>query len=91
MRSALVSPREYRAFAAQCLRWAGRAKCEEHRTMMLQMANHWMQTAQALEAAGTCPSAPSETSLVSRPSQVDAEKSEREMRGNRVVTLQPAR
>jgi hypothetical protein len=89
MRSALVSPREYRAFAAQCSRWAARARREEHRTMMLRMANHWMQTAQELEAAGTCPSVPSGTSLVSRPSH--EKKSEREMRGSSVGTLHPAR
>jgi len=52
MRSALVSPKEYRDFAAQCLRWAARAKHEEHKTMMLRMADHWMRTAQELERAG---------------------------------------
>jgi len=45
MRSAFLSPKEYRDFAAQCLRWAARAKREEHKNMMLQMADHWMQTA----------------------------------------------
>ena len=51
MRSALLSPKEYRDFATQCFRWAARAKREEHRNMMLQMADHWMQTAQTLERA----------------------------------------
>src|SRR5262252_4754812 len=53
MRSAFLSPKEYRDFAAQCLRWAFRAKREEHKNMMLQMADHWMQTAQKLERADT--------------------------------------
>jgi hypothetical protein len=53
VRSALVSPKQYRDFAAQCLRWAARAKHEEHKNMMLEMANHWMQRAQELERTGT--------------------------------------
>jgi hypothetical protein len=53
MRSALVSPKQYRDFAAQCLRWAARAKREEHKNMMLQMADHWMQRAHQLERTGT--------------------------------------
>jgi hypothetical protein len=52
MRSTLVSPKQYRDFAAQCLRWAARAKHEEHKNMMLEMANHWMQKAQELERTG---------------------------------------
>jgi len=68
MRSALVSPQEYRAFAAQCSRWAARAKREEHRAMMLRMANHWMQTAQELERAGTYPSVPSKAPSPSKTS-----------------------
>jgi hypothetical protein len=59
MRSALLSSKEYRDFAAQCLRWAARAKREEHRSMMLQMADHWIQTAQELERIGTPRCAPS--------------------------------
>jgi hypothetical protein len=58
MRAAL-SPREYRAFAAQCSRWAARAKREEHKKMMLRMADHWIQTAQELERAGMYRCAPS--------------------------------
>jgi len=53
MRSAFLSPKEYRDFSAQCLRWAVRAKREEHKNMMLQMADHWMHTAQKLERADT--------------------------------------
>jgi hypothetical protein len=53
MRSVLVSPKQYRDFAEQCLRWAARAKREEHKNMMLQMANHWMQRAHELERTDT--------------------------------------
>jgi hypothetical protein len=52
MGSAFLSPKEYRDFAAQCLRWAARAKREEHKNMMLQMADHWMQRAHELERTG---------------------------------------
>jgi hypothetical protein len=74
MRSALVSPKEYRAFAAQCLRWAARATREEHKNMMLRMADHWMQTAQELESAGTPRCVPSGSPEASRLSQEDARK-----------------
>jgi len=53
MRSALLSPKQYRDFAAQCMRWAAHAKHEEHRRIMLQMADHWIQTAQELERTDT--------------------------------------
>src|SRR6516164_6517686 len=53
MRSTFLSAKEYRDFAAQCLRWASRAKREEHKNMMLQMADHWMQTAQTMERIDT--------------------------------------
>ena len=49
MRSALGSPAEYRDFARQCLRWAAKTTREDHKNMMLQMANHWLQVAQAIE------------------------------------------
>jgi hypothetical protein len=58
MRSALMSPAQYRDFAAQCLRWAAHARHEEHKSMMLQMADHWMQTAAKLESTGTSRCAP---------------------------------
>ena len=58
MRSALMSPKQYRDFAAQCVRWAAHAKHEEHKSIMLQMADHWMHTAEELERAGTSRSAP---------------------------------
>jgi hypothetical protein len=46
-------PKQYRDFAAQCLRWTSRAKQGEHKNMMLQMADHWMQRAHELERTGT--------------------------------------
>jgi hypothetical protein len=65
MRSAFLSPKEYRDFAAQCLRWAARAKRQEHKNMMLQMADHWMRTAQKLERADTYRCVPSGARLAS--------------------------
>jgi hypothetical protein len=69
MRSTFLSPKEYRDFAAQCLRWAARAKREAHKNMMLQMADHWMQTAQTLERVDTC--VPSGARLASTPTPQD--------------------
>ena len=71
MRSAFLSPKEYRDFAAQCLRWAARAKREEHKNMMLQMADHWMQTAQKLERVDTYRCVPSDARLASMPTPQD--------------------
>jgi hypothetical protein len=67
MRSALLSPKEYRDFAAQCLRWAARAKREEHKNIMLQMADHWMHTAQEVERAHTYRWVPTCARLASTP------------------------
>jgi len=69
MRSTFLSPKEYRDFAAQCLRWAFRAKREEHKNMMLQMADHWMQRAQTMERVDTC--VPSGARLASTPTPQD--------------------
>jgi hypothetical protein len=52
VRSAPMSPREYREFAAQCLRWAARTKNDEHKSVMLKMMYYWTQTAEKLERAG---------------------------------------
>jgi hypothetical protein len=71
MRSAFLSPKEYRDFAAQCLRWAARAKREEHKNTMLQMADHWMQTAQKLERADTYRCVPSGARLAWTPTPQD--------------------
>ena len=51
MRSVPMSPKDYREFAAQCLRWAGRTRSDEHKSAMLKMARHWTQTAEKLERA----------------------------------------
>ena len=69
MRSTFLSAKEYRDFAAQCLRWASRAKREEHKNMMLQMADHWMQTAQTMERIDT--RVPSGARLASTPTPQD--------------------
>ena len=69
MRSAFLSPKEYRDFAAQCFRWASRAKREEHKNMMLQMADHWMHTAQTMERVDT--RVPSGARLASTPTPQD--------------------
>jgi hypothetical protein len=53
MRRRLGSPKKYRDFAAQCFRWAARARSDEHKDMMLQMASHWLQTAEEMEHLGT--------------------------------------
>jgi hypothetical protein len=74
MRSALVSPKQYRDFAAQCLRWAARANNGEHKNMMLQMASHWMQRARELERTGTCPRVQSGEPLASMQPQDDAQQ-----------------
>jgi len=71
MRSAFLSPKEYRDFAAQCLRWAARARREEHKNTMLQMADHWMQTAQKLERADIYRCVPSGTRLAWTPTPQD--------------------
>jgi hypothetical protein len=69
MRSTFLSPKEYRDFAAQCLRWAFCAEREEHKNMMLQMADHWMQRAQTMERVDTC--VPSGARLASAPTPQD--------------------
>jgi hypothetical protein len=46
-----MSPKEYREFAAQCLRWAVRTRSDEHKSAMLRMAHHWTQAAERLERA----------------------------------------
>jgi len=71
MPRALVSPKEYRDFAAQGLRWAARAKGEEHKSVMLRMADHCLRTAQALEGAGTYRGVPSGAPLASTPQARD--------------------
>ena len=73
MRSALVSPEEFRNFAAQCQRWAARAKSEQHKNKMLQMANHWMQRAHELERTDRSRCVLSEAPSASMPPQNGAQ------------------
>ena len=42
------SAKEFREFAQECLRWAGKTKLERHRQVLLEMARTWTQA--ALEA-----------------------------------------
>src|SRR5947209_10553264 len=43
------SPKEFREFAQECLRWADETKSERHRQVLLDMAATWMQAALQLE------------------------------------------
>ena len=52
-------------FCRAVLALGGHAKHEEHKSMMLQMAEHWMQMAEELERAGASRSAPSRMPLTS--------------------------
>jgi hypothetical protein len=44
-----ASPKEFREFAQECLRWADETKSERHRQVLLDMAKTWMQAASQLE------------------------------------------
>jgi hypothetical protein len=44
-----ASPKEFRDFAQECLRWADETKSERHRQVLLDMAKTWMQAALQLE------------------------------------------
>ena len=67
MRSVPMSPKEYREFAAQCLRWAVRTRSDEHKSAMLKMAHHWTQTAERLERGAEPYWAETETTSVNHP------------------------
>ena len=43
------SPKEFREFAQECLRWADETKSERHRQVLLELAKTWMQAALQLE------------------------------------------
>ena len=49
MRTVPISAKECRLVAAQCLRWATRAKNAEHKRVMLDRAHYWMHAAKELE------------------------------------------
>jgi hypothetical protein len=44
-----ASPKEFREFAQECLRWADETKSERHRQVLRDMAKTWMQAALQLE------------------------------------------
>ncbi len=44
-----ASPKEFREFAQECLRWADETKSEQHRQVLLEMAKTWTQAALQLE------------------------------------------
>jgi hypothetical protein len=43
------SPKEFREFAQECLRWADETKSERHRQILRDTAATWMQAALQLE------------------------------------------
>jgi len=59
-----ASPKEFREFVEECLRWSDETKSERHRQVLLDMATTWMQAALQLERslalidASTPPSKP---------------------------------
>src|SRR6516162_5507247 len=55
--------------ARNIMRWSSHAKRKEHKNMMLQMADHWMQTAQTMERVDT--RVPSGARLASTPTPQD--------------------
>ena len=44
-----ASPKEFREFAQDCLRWADETQSERHRQVLLDIAKTWMQAALQLE------------------------------------------
>jgi len=44
-----ASPKEFREFAEECLRWSDETKSERHRQVLREMAVTWMQAALQLE------------------------------------------
>jgi len=49
VRKTPISAKECRLVAAQCLRWATRAKNDEHKKIMVERAHHWTHAAEQLE------------------------------------------
>ena len=46
-----ASPKEFREFAQECMRWAGDTKSQRHRQVLLEMARTWLQAALELESS----------------------------------------
>ena len=61
-----ASPKDFREFAQECLRWAGETKSDRHRQVLLEMARTWIQAALELEGSVTGVATPL-TSPKSRP------------------------
>jgi len=49
---------ECRRFAKECVELAQNAQCEQHRTMLLEMAEKWLRFADAERTGGSKPSQP---------------------------------
>lgn len=45
----MASPKDFRAFALQCLRWAEETRDERHRQVLRDLAQQWMRAAAELE------------------------------------------
>lgn len=45
----MVTPREMRQFAADCLRWSDQIDNAGHRDLMIRIARSWISTAAAVE------------------------------------------
>jgi hypothetical protein len=67
-----ASPKEYREFAQDCLRWAAETKSESHRQTLLDMAKTWMQAALEIEHSlglTSDPPIPTSASVPGRPTR----------------------
>jgi hypothetical protein len=47
--TAMTKISQFRKFAAECLRWAAKAKTQQDKKPFLDMANDWAQAAMRLE------------------------------------------
>ena len=61
-----ASPKEFREFAEECLRWSDETKSERHRQVLLDMAKTWMQAALQIDNNTRHPRVPK---LVSMPAK----------------------
>ena len=46
-----ASPKDFREFAQECLRWAGETRSDRHRQVLLEMARTWLQAALEIEGS----------------------------------------
>jgi hypothetical protein len=47
---AMSSAKEFREYARECMDWASTARCEQERTIFLEMAQTWLMAAMRREA-----------------------------------------